>query len=919
MTEASQHVGAPPPPDERMRLAAVHALALLDTPREERFDRITRTAQRLLGTPMALISLVDVERQWFKSCQGLDVNETDRSASFCAHAIHADDPFVIPDAHADERFVANPLVTGPPFIRAYLGIPLHNRGHRIGTLCVLDDQPREFTPDDIASLTDLARWGEAELDHTELAEVVALQRATEERLQAVLEAVPEGVATFDAGGRILTLNPAGERLYGCSAAQLVGQDVGTLLADGEQRQTLAGRVATLAPGDEPVRIELTGRRADGLELPLEVSVGRILVEGGAGYVVAARDLTERRRAEEAVLGIRRRLELILEAAAEGICGLDARGLVVFANPAARRMFGLGADEEIAGVSLHERFHSRRPDGSPYPWHECPSYRTLRDGEPVRVANEVFFRADGTEFAVEYASAPIIEHETVSGVVVSFTDVTARRAVERMKDEFVSVVSHELRTPLTSIRGSLGLLASGAVGHLSQEAQRMADIAVSNTDRLVRLVNDILDLERIESGEIELHRSSVPVGRLLDDAVASVAGVAERAHVDIRVSKADGLVWVDADRMVQALANLLSNAVKFSQAGQVVELNATLDAERLELQVADQGRGIPAGMLERIFDRFQQVDATDARERAGTGLGLAIVKSIVEQHGGTVSVESAPGRGSVFIATFPCDLASPEAEAPARPERERPVVLVVEDDADLAEVLSTSLAHRGIDVVRADRQSSAVSESARVQPDLIVLDLTLAEGDGYGVVEELRRDRVLASTPVLVYTVRDLNTHERRRLLLGPTEFLTKGSAHPADIEERVLRMVGPPEPRSGRQVLMVDDDPDIQAVALVALEVMGGYSVVLAGSGEEGVRLAREHLPDVILLDVMMPGLDGPATLVRLREDPATAGIPVVFLTAKAQATERERLAGMHVAGILSKPFDPMSLAGELGHLMGWS
>ncbi len=677
-------LGAPLPPDEQLRLVALYALALLDTPPEERFDRITRTAQRALRVPMALVTLVDIERQWFKSCQGVGMRETERSASFCAYAIHADDAFVVTDTRADPRFVANPLVTGSPFIRAYLGIPLHGGGgHRVGTLCVLDDHPRLFPRDEVDALWDLARWAESELNQTDLAEAVAAQRATEGRLEAM----------------------------------------------------------------------------------------------------------------------RRRLELILEATAEGICGLDPEGLLVLANPAARRMFGLGADDDITGIDPHARFHNRRPDGTPYPWEDCPSFRTLRFAERVEVGNEVFFRADGTEFPVEYASAPIVERGAVSGAVMSFTDITERRAVERMKDEFVSVVSHELRTPLTSIRGSLGLLAGGELGALSAQAQRMADIAVSNTDRLVRLVNDILDLERIESGEIELKRSFVTVARLLDDAVAAVAGSAERRGVELRRSEVGGLVWVDADRMVQAVANLLSNAVKFSEPGQDVDLDASVDGDALQVVVVDRGRGIPPSMQERIFDRFQQVDTSDARERAGTGLGLAIVRSIVDQHGGTVAVQSAPGRGSTFTITIPRDTAEPREDSGAPPEQ-----------------------------------------------DLVA-------------------------------------RHGGRR-----------------------------PE----RRVLMIDDDPDIRDVAVLALEQLGGYKVVTAGSGQEGLQAAQEQAPDVILLDVMMPGMDGPSTLVRLREHPVTAGIPVVFLTAKAQAADRERFARMHVAGVLSKPFDPMTLAVELDRVMGW-
>ena len=226
--------GAPPPPDERLRLAALHALNLLDTPNEERFDRITRTAQRLLDAPMALVSLVDADRQWFKSCLGLDSRETDRSVSFCAYAIHADDPFVVPETHADPRFADNPLVTGPPFIRGYLGIPIHAPdGYRVGTLCVLDDEPRQFSREDVDALVDLARWAEAELGQKELATAVARQRAVEEHLRAVLDAVPEGVATFDRSGRILTMNPAGQRLFGQPAEELIGQDVGAVDRAGE--------------------------------------------------------------------------------------------------------------------------------------------------------------------------------------------------------------------------------------------------------------------------------------------------------------------------------------------------------------------------------------------------------------------------------------------------------------------------------------------------------------------------------------------------------------------------------------------------------------------------------------------------------------------------------------------------------------
>ena len=906
---------------ERDRLEALRGLGLLDTPPEERFDRVTRTAQRLLGTPIALITLVDDDRLWFKSHQGLDVEQSGAGAAFCAQAVRSDEPLIVPDALGDDRFAAHALVTGPPHLRAYAGVPLHVGGrHRVGTLCVLDGAPRTFSAAELDALRDLARWAEVELDRSALAAALAAQRETEGRLRAFMDAVPEGVAMFDDHGRLLQFNPAGERLFGYSAEDLAGLGIAALLAgapEAWQESDLRQRLQALAPGDAPVRAEVEARNAGGATFPLEVAISKTTVDGDPRYVVAARDLTERRQARRAVERLRRQQGLILEAAAEGICGIDPDGMIVFANRAARRLFGLADDDPLERINLHERFHRFRADGSPYPWQECPTWRTLHGEGSQHVADEVFRDSAGHPFAVEYTSEPIVEDGEVTGAVVTFADITQRRAVDRMKSEFVSIVSHELRTPLTSVRGSLGLLASGALGPLGADAQRMAEVAVSSTDRLVRLVNDLLDLERIESGRVELNRRAVSVDRLLRDAAASVEGVAERAGVDVRLHPVEGVVSVDTDQMLQAIANLLSNAVKFSSAGQAVDVVAERNLGSFTFRVVDRGRGIPLAMQDRIFEPFQQVDSSDARERGGTGLGLPIVRSIVNRHGGEVSLESTPGVGSTFTITVPTEATG---EGTAGEDRSRPVVMVVEDDADLAEVLAVSLRRRGVDVIEALTERSAIALAERLTPDLIVLDVVLNEGDGYGVVEALRRSPLRARTPVLVYTAHDLDEGQRERLRLGPTEFTLKSGTDSSPLEDKVLRMVGlaaaDPE---GRRLLVIDDDPDIGDVARLALEQLGSFTVVTATSGEDGLRLGREQRPDAILLDVMMPGMDGPATLARLRDDDVLGGVPVLFLTAKAQATERDRLERLPVSGIIAKPFDPLTLAADVGRLLGWA
>jgi signal transduction histidine kinase len=221
----------------------------------------------------------------------------------------------------------------------------------------------------------------------------------------------------------------------------------------------------------------------------------------------------------------------------------------------------------------------------------------------------------------------------------------------MKDEFVSVVSHELRTPLTSIRGSLGLLASGALPS-AEQGERMLDIAITNTDRLIRLVSDFLDLERMTAGRADLDLGATSTAALFEITVEAVRGAADKAGITITVAGPDVPVQVDADRIVQVMVNLVGNAIKFSDEGGEVLLETNARDDEVELRVADRGRGIPLDRIERIFNRFEQVDSSDARDKGGTGLGLAIAKAIVEQHGGRIEVTSTLGEGTTFCVTLP---------------------------------------------------------------------------------------------------------------------------------------------------------------------------------------------------------------------------------------------------------------------------
>jgi len=248
-----------------------------------------------------------------------------------------------------------------------------------------------------------------------------------------------------------------------------------------------------------------------------------------------------------------------------------------------------------------------------------------------------------------------EDGTLLGFVGVATDITERRAVERMKDEFISVVSHELRTPLTGVRASVGLLAGGVVSPQSAHGQRMLEIAVGNSDRLIRLLNDILDLERMRMSGTPIQKRPTALGDLMMQAEDVVHPMAIEAGVQLDVQPASIEVSVDPDRLVQMLSQLMSNAVKFSAQGTVVRLRACdAAADHVRLEIQDQGTGIPSDHLERIFMPFHQVDSSDSRARGGTGLGLAICRRIVEQHGGRIWAESALGAGTTIVVDLPRD-------------------------------------------------------------------------------------------------------------------------------------------------------------------------------------------------------------------------------------------------------------------------
>ena len=480
----------------------------------------------------------------------------------------------------------------------------------------------------------------------------------EERYRDLFEKSQALIWTQDVQGTLQSLNPASADSLGYQTTEMKGRSLKDFIIPTERH--------TFPQYLDRCRNQETSKGL--LKLYTKNGATRFwmyqtsLTDEGGDVLVRchALDVTESQQAERELERLSRRNELILESVGEGVYGINLAGECSFVNPAALTFTGHSREELMKAVhTMHEILQPHKEDGSEYPWEESPSYATLNDGEVRRVKAETMWRKDGSRFPVDYVVTPIVEDdERILGAVVTFQDVTERRAIEQMKNEFISIVSHELRTPLTSIRGSLGLLASGLLKKFPDKADKMLKIAVENTDRLVRLINDILDIERLESGKVTVEQQECDLAGLMMGASETMQAMANDNGVRLVVEPFQTKVWADSDRCLQVLTNLLSNAIKFSSRDGEVKLFAELEdndtGRWVKVSVKDNGRGVPPDAVAKIFERFGQVDASDSREKGGTGLGLPICKTIVEQHGGMLWVESEVGKGSTFLFTLPTE-------------------------------------------------------------------------------------------------------------------------------------------------------------------------------------------------------------------------------------------------------------------------
>lgn len=516
------------PPNEVERIAALRSLNILDTPHEERFDRITRLARTLFQVPIALVSLVEENRQWFKSCQGLAVSETSRDVSFCGHAILQNKLFIIPNALLDARFADNPLVIGEPYIRFYAGCPLHDiNGYTLGSFCIIDSVPHLMSEQEQQALRDLGTWVEHEINTARISQALIAQRESEARMRAIMESTSEAMLLVSPDGYFLIVNQRFCDLFGIPANRFIGQT---------------------AKGIEPV-------------------LKRIFTN-----MEQVRQMT---------------VEMISD--------------------------------------THQHFTA-----------------FVQQKWPVSRELELFSTA-------VYNNTN--EH---LGRLFMFRDVTHEREIDRMKTEFASHVSHELRSPLTAIKGYIDLFMQGDAGELTPLQEHLLAIVQNNTDRLISLINDLLDLSRIEAGRLEVRRAVTELSPIIHNVVELLHAqfAAKQQVLTIRQQEPLAPILIDAGRITQVLTNLLCNAHNYTPVGGDISITTHVDEQYVYIDVQDNGIGLSRDEQANIFTKFYRAKNGLTEFIEGTGLGLTISRSIIEAHQGKIAVNSTPGAGATFSVMLP---------------------------------------------------------------------------------------------------------------------------------------------------------------------------------------------------------------------------------------------------------------------------
>ncbi|SER80624.1 PAS domain S-box-containing protein [Vreelandella subterranea] len=849
---------APSSPDnEPQRLAAVHALRVLDTPAEAAFDRLTQLARELFDVPIAIISLVDEHRQWFKSHPGFDITQTERDTSFCVHTIIADAPLIVSDAHLDPRFVDNPLVHGEPYLRFYAGYPLRSDDRFVlGTLCLLDSRSRDFGEQELRLLKGLA--GQVE----ELFRLHAIRHdlaETTRRYDALFHGSATGILRIDRNGLILSINAFALTLLGYSQDEVMGQNV-AMLAPSESHHLLNNFITRFLGGGDPQEMgrgcEVEVQHKAGHRVTVHLAVNAIKDESDqvTEFIGLITDLSQVQAANRRT----RKEQSLLKVLHQGITDYQAlmsgERLWTFLTEALSELtdseYALIGEVLPGDTSNALKLNAiKGPLWSPESRHHIEQLlsgdrvlknpdsllgRVFARGEVV-IDNDVNEYTQRSEFPLgqvqfdNYLGVPIFSRGQLIGMFAiansrqqldqhlldwlqPFTDTCVllinlyRQMAEReqvmqdlantrdqaeranqAKSEFLSSMSHELRTPLNAILGFAQVLGHNPRAPLNDKQKRQVNQIEKSGHHLLSLINDVLDLAKIEASQLSLSIEAIALNSLFEDACSTLEANAGAAGITLTCTLPDSDLKVSADytRTKQILLNLLSNAIKYNVANGRVDILAQRQKDVVRISVSDTGPGVETSRFSELFEPFNRLDAEGSHVE-GTGIGLSITRKLVERMHGEIGVDSQPGHGSTFWFTLPVST-SPDAERPAGSEQRRlpetanqQTLLYIEDNPANQHLMEDIVdAMEGVTLRTASSAEIGLEMMRYAIPAVVVMDLHLPGMSGYEALAKLRDTPIYRDVRVIALSANALPSDIKKGLRAGFDAYLTK----PIDIKQ----------------------------------------------------------------------------------------------------------------------------------------
>jgi len=747
-------------------------------------------------------------------------------------------------------------------------------------------------------------------------------RATTRSLHPLMADNPIQVRSLDTLERLVNAKVAFSRevvrrrmAYGFdSAAALVGRGRGRILMDSihSLASVMTGRERSL------LNSRLSVEQASLTRAEAHIEIGIVIA---AILAIVSVLLTDR---TIAALAAGRRtsahIRALLDSTGDGIYGLDGEGRITFANKSMADSLGYALDE-LVGRHGHSLLHHTRPDGTPYPAEDCAVYRAASSGVDGKIDNEIIWRRDGTSIPVEYSINRVKDTEaSESTMVISVRDITERQWAEaalrtakeaaeganQAKSDFLARMSHELRTPLNSVIGFANVLIRNKGNNLREQDVDYAGRIQKNGVHLLTLINDILDLSKIEAGRMELEIAPVALSELVGDVASQfepqLAG--RPVRLETRIPGDAKTLETDPGKLRQVLTNLVANAIKFTESGTVTVTVGTDESSHVPkvILVTDSGIGIPQSRLSAIFEEFEQADRSTTRRFGGTGLGLPIARSLCELMGYTLTVESTEGKGSTFtidlaptlspITSRRDDIVLPQThDAELSALLSGKVVLVIDDDDDSRLLIAHQVNALGARAVSARSGTEGLKLARRLRPDLITLDLLMPNMNGKEVLKRLEADLELRRIPVVIVTaLRDGDTEGIKKALPLVSKPLDR-----ANLAYALKRGFG-----LGR-VLIVEDDADTQQLLAGYVFEAGAAQVRLAATNQEAVIALDEFQPDLVLLDLILPRQDGDAFLAALANRSESGRPSVIVVTSKELLKSEERELALATFGVLRK------------------